>query len=565
MRNEKTKGNVESYEISGTRHWKRSTVFLAVAMAVGSGPASAFKIETDNPDVQMSLDTTLRYNALWRASEREAALVNSNTDEGNYLFDKGDLALSRFDVYSEFDLNVRNMYGFRLSGTAWYDPNFPDEGKSDPRFAAVANYPGNRFTNTVKRFYQGPSGEFLDAFGWANLEPGGTQLNVKVGRFAWLPGEFLFGNGGSVSFSMAPNDGRKTDLSPGASAKETAIPIGQAGLIWQLSPAWTAMAQYTGEFRSSRISEGGTFFAVGDGATLAPPFLSFPAVPRGNAREGDKGDVALGVKFAPSAWQGNNLSFWYRKFDDKNPTWLNQVLIGPTGPEAHAVYAQDIKLYGVTSNLQVGEWAVGAELNYRENMPLAQRSGVVFGAGSKMEGPRGNTYHALLSGAKVFTRSALFDSAPLAFQFDYTYLDKITKNRDLFNGDMRGVAGFCDNNEILRGCATRSAASVGVSFTPTWQQVFPGMDVSMPLLLIYGLHGNAAAAGAGTMPEESYLIRIGGRVDYYSGNHKHQFDLSYTQRDGKKGTLPGAATRSFSGLANFRDRDYVVFTYSTAF
>jgi len=570
----RNKNGVRPVGLTARRHGRRNLVFLGLTMAFAAGNASAFQIETDNPDLRMTLDTTLRYNALWRAEGRDPGLVSPATDEGQFIAGKGDLALSRLDAYTEFDLTMRNDYGLRLSAAAWYDTNFDSRGKSDPRYASIANYPGNEFPGSVTRYYRGPSAEFMDAFVWTNLQLGETQLNAKVGRFAWLPGEFLFGNGSSFTYSMAPNDGRKSDLSPGSSAKETAIPIGQAGLSWQLNSDVSVLAQYTGEFRSSRISEGGTFFAIGDGATLTAPFLTRVPVdiPRKEAREGDKGDVALGVRWSPQSLGGNALSFWYRKFDDKSPTWLNQVSVGPTGArQAQAVYAKDIELYGLAYNAHVGSWAVGAELNYRKNMPLAVRSGVAYGTfpglvqDASLEGPRGDTYHALLSGVMTINKNSFFDSGSVAVQLDYMYLDEITKHKNLFNGSMSGQPGVCADNEILRGCSTRHAASVAMSFTPMWQQALPSVDVSMPVVFLYGLHGNPAATNAGILPEGSYLARIGGRLEWFKGQHKHQFDLSYTRRDGDTGVLPGATATSYSGLANFRDRDYVSFTYSTAF
>jgi hypothetical protein len=294
-------------------------------------------------------------------------------------------------------------------------------------------------------------------------------------------------------------------------------------------------------------------------------------VPRRDAREGDKGDVGIGVKWAPASLDGDAISLWYRKFDDKSPTWLNQVSIGAGGREARAVYAKDIELFGVTYNAGVGAWSLGAELNYRKNMPLAVRSGVAYGAGPglindpSLEGPRGNTYHVLLSGVSTINKNSFFDSGSVVVQFDYTRLDKVTRNKDLFNGSMRGVAGFCADREVLRGCSTRNAASIGALFTPMWQQLFPSMDVSVPLLAMYGIKGNAAAVGSGVLPEKSYLVRIGGRLEWLVGSHKHQFDLSYTHRDGMTGTLPGTTNTTYSGLANFRDRNYVNFTYQTAF
>ena len=85
------------------------------------------------------------------------------------------------------------------------------------------------------------------------------------------------------------------------------------------------------------------------------------------------------------------------------------------------------------------------------------------------------------------------------------------------------------------------------------------------MLLLYGLKGNAAAVGAGTLPEGSYLFKPGIRVEYLKGAYKHQFDLAFTARGGKTGMLDngaglsnphgaGAGRSDGTGLANLRER-----------
>jgi len=206
-------------------------------------------------------------------------------------------------------------------------------------------------------------------------------------------------------------------------------------------------------------------------------------------------------------------------------------------------------------------------LNYRKNMPLATTGR--YGAtapnynDTTLEGARGNTVHALVSGAVTLNKNPLFSAGSIALQLDYTHLDEVTKNKDRFNGVLSGVAGRCVTAEVLQNCATRDAMSIGGNFTPAWQQVFPSIDISMPLTVLYGIVGNAAAVGAGTVPEGSHLVRLGGRLEYFLGPYKHQFDVAYTTRDGKTGYV--GSTKLYSGFANFRDRDYLSFTYQTAF
>lgn len=192
---------------------------VAASLAALSHPVFALEIKTGNPDLEVRWDNTVRYNAGWRATETDPRVVGGaapsfsvgGTDEGNYTWGKGDMSLSRFDLYSELDVTYQKRLGLRVSGTAWYDNNFPDRTTSGNgagagvRTPGAPNYTNNEFTPYVKRYYQGPSGQFNDAFVWGNFDLGSTKLNLKAGRYAFLPGEYLMGNGGSVSFSMAPN------------------------------------------------------------------------------------------------------------------------------------------------------------------------------------------------------------------------------------------------------------------------------------------------------------------------------------------------------------------------
>ena len=550
----------------------RTVPFMVASLCVAIGAinqANAFSIDSGNPDLTMSLDTTVRYNQGWRVSSRDETLANNvNFDEGNYLFDKGDVILSRLDLFSEFDLNWDNRYGLRVSGAAWYDHNFPDKSESAPGFEAQANYRNNRFSGVVDRYYAGPSAEFRDYFVWGNFNIGSTALNAKVGSFAWLPGEFLFGNGSSISYSMAPSDGLLSDLSPGASAKETALPIGQFATTWQFNQELSLMFQYTYEFERSRVSEGGTYFAVSDGALRGPDFLA-PGVIRRDAIEGDNGDISVGLRWSPKWGADSSFGLWYRKFDDKHASWANQVVVAaPTDRYARAVYAKDIELYGLTWNGVYQSVGLGAEVNYRTNMPL-NSTGAFVAIGQPepdLDGARGETVHALLSGVVTLNKNALFDSGSIATQLDYMHLVKVTDNQQFFNASESeggAVAGRCADKELLRGCSTKDAASFSVAFTPTWQQALPSVDISLPVFVTYGLYGNPAASNAGIPPEDSYLAKIGPRLEYFSGAMKHQFDLAYTHRDGRSGTIGG--NKAYSGLRYLHDRDTLILTYQTAF
>ena len=51
---------------------------------------------------------------------------------------------------------------------------------------ALGSYTNNQFSPYMKRYFKGPSGEFLDAYVYANFDLGAMPANLKVGRNAVL-------------------------------------------------------------------------------------------------------------------------------------------------------------------------------------------------------------------------------------------------------------------------------------------------------------------------------------------------------------------------------------------
>lgn len=157
----------------------------AVVVAMLSNDAAAFKFETENPDIELRWDNTLRYNIGWRMESRDQTLADTWTlQAGEYKFDKGDIVTNRLNLLSEFDFVYKKNYGLRVSGAAWYDGAYGDKVKGNPAYQAAGlgtAYPGNEFTDTVKRYYT-HSGELLDAFVFGRVNLGDSPLDLRVGR-----------------------------------------------------------------------------------------------------------------------------------------------------------------------------------------------------------------------------------------------------------------------------------------------------------------------------------------------------------------------------------------------
>jgi len=133
----------------------------------------------------------------------------------------------------------------------------------------------------------------------------------------------------------------------------------------------------------------------------------------------------------------------------------------------------------------------------------------------------------------------------------------VRSGANLFN-----ALGFapCTGRDKWDGCATKNFVGAGLAFTPTWYQVFPGVDLSAPLTYAIGLSGNAATVFGGNQSLGNYSIGLAADV-----RQKYRFDLKYIDYVGRYKDN-GTAVTSTNGLTTFlKDRGFVSLTFKTTF
>lgn len=599
--------------------WKQiRPIALAVAATLGAGGnALAFNIDVDNEDIEMRLDNTIRYNAGVRVKDRNALIGNNiASDEGTYSFDKGDLVANRFDVLSEFDFSWKKMLGFRVSAAGWYDGVYGDNSGANPKFAnaGLSSYVDQKYSSYTKRFYEGPSGEILDAFMFANFDLGDVPAKVRAGRHTVFWGEALFLGGAlhGISYSQMPLDLQKGFATPGVEAKELFRPLNQVSGQVQLTDTLSFAAQYFLEWEAYRYPEGGTYLGPVDFAFNGPDRVLVGrqgpvgfGYYRGNALEPkqNNGEFGLSARWSPEAIDGT-LGIYYRRYADKLPQGLVTqftpltvagrpvIQNGAPVPVASAsqynmIYKDDIDLFGVSFAKNIGGVSVGSELSYRHNTPLlAKILGVPAavsaranlgkqvnpGAGETL-GPVGDTMHGLVNVLGVIADTPVFDSATWAAELVWSRWNKVTSGAEVFQAEGYPGCTFNKNKgtsstpgDKWDGCATKNYFGLGTAFTPTWYQVFPGVDLSAPLTFSIGLSGNAATTFGGNQGNGNFSAGLG--FDIFQ---KHRIDLKYIgyfghiNDYGTSGAL-GAQVITQNGFTTLlKDRDFISLTLKTTF
>ena len=538
--------------VSGSRASGRSSYFLgcsirlsmiASAAMLASFSAGAMQLDTGDSDFAVRWDNTVRANVGIRAQKRAGEIDNAfgfPYDQSNAKFaDRGDFITKRIDLLSEVDVTYKGKLGARVSAAAWYDDAYGNRAAHTSNPSAYIN---DDYTSVVKRYYHGPSGEFLDAYVYNSFDLGSVAVSARLGQHALIWGEGLFGSTNSVAYSQAPSDGRKSAANPGASAKETALPMEQISAVAQINDEMSLAGFYGFKWYPNRVPEGGTYFAGAD------TILEGPNVGRERALNGKSGDVGVSLRWRPQ-WLGQGtISFYARRFDEKN-SWASQ--LNTATNLRRAVYARDVQLYGMSLTTIVGDGvSLGSEISYRKNMPLNSTGQ----AGLNSYGARGDTLHALVNGVKAFSQSSWYSSAVVSAELSMSHLVKVTENEALFKGNNNSA---CATQAILSGCSSTNAYNLGVSFSPSWMQALPGVDLSMPIFASYNFKGNAATNGGGFEGFKTLKLTVSALA--YS---KHQLDLSFTRYWSKTGVISGRQT--VLG-APYNDKGNVTLTYQTTF
>lgn len=562
-----------------------------LAAAAGPGAVWALPIDTGDPDLTLRWDTSVRYNLGVRTQSQDSNILNNSSyDNSDSKFKRGDVVTNRLDVLTESDLVYKRRTGVRVSAALWGDLAYHDDSEktANPAFEipGLGNissaYPDQTYTHYVRRWNRGPSGEFLDAFVFAGFDVGSVPVDIKLGQHTIYWGESLFSFVHGVSYAQGPVDLRKALANPGVEAKEVFKPLPQLSAAVRFSDTFSMAAQYYLGWKPGAFPDGGTYFGVLDGlsqgggtyvlnpaqaatisgalggtAVAAVPFVPTYGDPN---KSGDWGVMA---RWSPVRLAGS-AGLYIRKYTDKLPQFVLGGL--QSAPLALAVPVptsiglsyqhKRVTLVGASVSTVIGGMSVSAEVAHRNNSPLLMGPATFLG----ME-PQGDTTHFLANAIAYFGKTPVFDSAVLAAEVTYSRLDKVRSHPENFNSVDYACQGIADN----LGCATRSAWGITLRFAPTWFQVVPGADLSVPMLWSGGIKGTSPVLFGGYQGSGSYSV--GAALDVKARyNIALAYNGSYTQHHNDSLNAFGQEqVGAISGIGAQWDRGWVSLTFKTAF
>jgi hypothetical protein len=525
------------------------------------GSTWAFEIPTGNSDVVIHWDNTLKYNLGVRVQHQEGEILRSvNYDDGDRNFHRGGIVTSRMDVLSEFDLRYRQVWGFRVSGAFWYDPAYEHLDNHSLLTSNSINHGKESLSlSTVSdRLLKGPYGELLDAFVFGKIDAGPFPINIKLGRHTIYWGESVMANE-SIAYSQAPLDLVKGTAVPSSELKEIFRPLTQVSAVAQLTPSLSLAGQQYFEWQQYRYSPDGGYLSTADiFGRSATSLLLAPGVFLKHVRDREPDptkDFGVALRWSPP-WLSGTLGVYYRRFSDMNPS---QAVLDPARKQYFLTFGSDIDLYGVSLTQQILGFGVGGELSFRHNMTLASDIAVIkpkqpYPEHGDILGARGDTYHFVLNVSRQLERSPLYDTASALVELSGSGYTSVNHDvNHLFKG--RSVRyGVDDTGKIALGLA--------VTITPQWLEVFPGMNLSVPLTWNGGIYGEPCVTTAASHGAGSYSIGLA--MDVF---RRYTFTLAYIGYYGNLWQNP--LTRAVSQAANLGsyldDRGWISFTFKTNF
>jgi hypothetical protein len=528
----------------------------AVALAIAScaSTVQAFNIDTGNSDVRLSLDNTVKYSTAYRLKEASPGLTDlangdsNNMNDGDNNFDKG-LVSSRLDLLTELDASYKNI-GARVSAASWYDDVY-HRGTSNS--STTSNHrPASEFSDATKDIMGGDA-EILDAFVYGYFPVmDGMDGTVRVGRHTLLWGESLFFGSNGIAGGQGPVDVVKLSSVPNSTFKETMRPTGKISVDIPVSESASIGAYVGYEWEKSRLLPAGAYLSSGDTIEgeriLAGPTAAFEKT--SDVEASDSGQYGLQFKWSDYDTD-TDYGFYAIRYNAAGPSNLHTIL-NPGPSQYRWLYAEGIEAYGASMTKTVGRWSLAGEVSYRRNAPLnsTPQSTNLF-LGQTLKDNDKNIGYAV--GETAHAQFSWIANVPSFIAQEASFVGEIAWNTRVKT---------TENESMLNPNADKSAVGLKMVYSPTYRQVFDGVDLT-PSIGLGHTWGASSAVGPAFGVDGGGDINVGVKAVYLN---RWKGSLSYIKYLGEEDVFSKASDSSNATYKqSLKDRDFISASVSTTF
>lgn len=450
-------------------------------------------IEINSGKLQGSIDTTISYGHLYRVQSRATNLTgianggsarSVNGDDGNLNYDSG-LVSSTAKFTTELDLNYKSS-GIFVRAFGFSDAEADNTSRtllSDKAERLVKN-------NVVLR----------DAYFWQEFDIGNMPGEFRIGEQVLSWGESTFIQNSINTINPVDVSSLRT---PGAELREALVPVGMIYGSLGVTENLSVEAYYQYDWEQTVIDPTGSYFSTndfaGDGGTLIvaagagtiADYLGCPsactpatvfaaaasATRAGNIEPGNGGEYGAAMRLYVPELNDTEFGFYFINYHSRLPI-INGVVstagAGIAGSQYQLSYPDDINLFGLSFNTQLGKSGIAlqGEYSFRKDAPLQLDDVEILtktinvGAIASQLGPTGtlaagsfvqghierNVSQFQMTATKIFGQVLKADQAVLLSEWAITHIHNMpSKSTLLLEGPGTYTTGNAANLPFLAG------------------------------------------------------------------------------------------------------------------
>lgn len=477
-------------------------VIAGAVISIAGSQAHAFTFSTES--VQGSFDSTISAGIGVRTSGTNCGLVLSGAsgsgapggcstvlsglaDQGNINYKKGDA----FTTYlkGSHELLLKMPEGFKFMARASWLRDF--SATDTTGFVSAGNPPGvGSQTDASKKDLEFKT-RILDFWVSKDFAIGEQNARVRVGNQVISWGESMFIPGG-INQTNAMDFMRLAQ--PGTQLKEVFLPAPIASFATGLGHGFNFEAYFQNEWNGSYFPPTGSYWSTVNGLGKGDTAYGIPT-----RKAKDDGQYGVSLRWQPDGTPVN-VGFYAMGYHDKSPNFTYSYK--GTG-QAAWVYSEDRKLYGVSANFPLGDWAIGTELSYRpkDAVALNPAGGCAGNGGNCFVDEKKFQFH--LTGMLSMTPSdygnilKMLGGASTATFMAEAVAVKYPGLKKTYNGDpiAAGAWGWgVESNASAAAQAVGDATSWGYNFDFSW------------------VYDGSLIAGWQVIPEIYYFKAVNGRT-----------------------------------------------------
>lgn len=355
-----------------------STIGSAVLalLAAAAGPAAAFTFESGG--IRGNFDTTLSVGTGIRAKDRDCGLLLQGASgpgapagclaPSSALGDQGNLNYARGDAFTSYvkgshELLVKLPDDFTVLGRVNWVRDLSATSTTGQLSATTPPALGDGLAPDARKDLRFKA-RLLDLWVSKSFHVGEQTLRVRAGNQVISWGESLFLPGG-INSTNAVDVMRLSQ--PGTQLKEAVLPAPIISVASGLGRGLNVEAYVQPVWNANNMPPTGSYWSTANG--LGKGHDAYGLIER-KARRGGQWGAAL--RYQPEGTQ-LNLGAYAMNYHDKAPNFS-------TNADGHGAvgwrYAENRRLYGVSANMPLGDWAIGTELSYRPKDAVALNSAV---------------------------------------------------------------------------------------------------------------------------------------------------------------------------------------------